>query len=52
MDETFTPDEEVREAVAVRDEMDPTVRLEASGASPCDWATAVAEDGRRLHRGR
>ena len=42
--DNFTPDE-MREAVAVRDEMNPAVRLEASGGLTLDSARAVAETG-------
>ncbi len=35
----------MREAVAVRDEMNPAVRLEASGGLTLDSARAVAETG-------
>jgi nicotinate-nucleotide pyrophosphorylase (carboxylating) len=42
--DNFTPDE-MREAVTVRDEMNPAVRLEASGGLTLDSARAVAETG-------
>ena len=42
--DNFAPDE-MREAVAVRDEMNPAVRLEASGGLTLDSARAVAETG-------
>jgi nicotinate-nucleotide pyrophosphorylase (carboxylating) len=42
--DNFTP-EEMREAVAARDEMNPAVRLEASGGLTLDSARAVAETG-------
>ena len=42
--DNFTPDE-MREAVAVRDEMNPAVRLEASGGLTLDSARTVAQTG-------
>ncbi|MGA9275390.1 carboxylating nicotinate-nucleotide diphosphorylase [Ilumatobacter sp.] len=42
--DNFTPTE-MREAVAIRDEVGPTVRLEASGGLTVDTARAVAETG-------
>ena len=42
--DNFTPDE-MREAVEVRDEMNPAVRLEASGGLTLDSARAVAATG-------
>jgi len=42
--DNFTPDE-MREAVAVRDEMNPAVRLEASGGLTLESARTVAETG-------
>lgn len=42
--DNFTPDQ-MREAVAVRDEMNPAVRLEASGGLTLDSARTVAETG-------
>ena len=42
--DNFTPDE-MRRAVAVRDEMNPAVRLEASGGLTLDSARTVAEAG-------
>jgi nicotinate-nucleotide pyrophosphorylase (carboxylating) len=42
--DNFTPDE-MREAVAIRDELDPSVRLEASGGLTLETARAVAETG-------
>ncbi len=49
--DNFTPDE-MREAVAVRDELNPAVRLEASGGLTLESARAVGRDRRRLHRRR
>jgi nicotinate-nucleotide pyrophosphorylase (carboxylating) len=42
--DNFTPDL-MREAVAIRDEMNPAVRLEASGGLTLESARAVAESG-------
>ncbi len=42
--DNFTPDE-MREAVAVRDEMNPAVRIEASGGLTLESARTVAETG-------
>ena len=42
--DNFTPDE-MREAVAVRNDMNPTVRLEASGGLTLESARAVAASG-------
>jgi len=42
--DNFTPDE-MREAVAVRDEMNPAVRLEASGGLTLESARTVGETG-------
>jgi nicotinate-nucleotide pyrophosphorylase (carboxylating) len=42
--DNFTP-EEMREAVAVRDDMNPAVRLEASGGLTLETARAVAASG-------
>jgi nicotinate-nucleotide pyrophosphorylase (carboxylating) len=42
--DNFTPDE-MRRAVAVRDEMNPAVRLEASGGLTLETARTVAETG-------
>jgi nicotinate-nucleotide pyrophosphorylase (carboxylating) len=42
--DNFTPDE-MRRAVAVRDEMNPSVRLEASGGLTLETARTVAETG-------
>ena len=42
--DNFTP-EEMREAVAIRDELDPGVRLEASGGLTIETARAVGETG-------
>lgn len=42
--DNFTP-EQMREAVAVRDELDPSVRLEASGGLTVETARTVAETG-------
>ena len=42
--DNFTP-EEMRDAVAVRDEMNPAVRLEASGGLTLESARTVAETG-------
>jgi len=42
--DNFTPDE-MREAVVVRDEMNPAVRLEASGGLTLDSARTVAQTG-------
>jgi len=42
--DNFTP-EQMREAVALRNELDPAVRLEASGGLTLDTARAVAETG-------
>jgi len=42
--DNFTPDQ-MREAVAVRDEMNPAVRLEASGGLTLESARTVAETG-------
>ena len=42
--DNFTTDE-MRQAVALRDDLDPTVRLEASGGLTLSTARAVAETG-------
>jgi nicotinate-nucleotide pyrophosphorylase (carboxylating) len=42
--DNFTPDQ-MREAVAVRNEMNPAVRIEASGGLTLDSARTVAETG-------
>ena len=42
--DNFTADE-MREAVALRDRMNPAVRLEASGGLTLETARAVAETG-------
>ena len=42
--DNFTPDQ-MREAVRVRNEMNPNVRLEASGGLTLDTARQVAETG-------
>ncbi len=42
--DNFTPDE-MREAVAIRDEMNPAVRIEASGGLTIESARTVAETG-------
>ena len=42
--DNFTPDQ-MRDAVAVRNELNPGVRLEASGGLTLDSARAVADTG-------
>ena len=47
--DNFTPDQ-MREAVAIRDELNPAARLEASGGLTLESARAGRGDGGRLHR--
>ena len=49
--DNFTPDQ-MREAVRVRNELNPNVRLEASGGLTLDTARQVAETGVDSHRRR